>query len=925
MIILAAQALWSGEIEDRVAASCWGGWGDGGTISVEEFDGRRCIHLTWQDAPVSEMSFWALSRGVDARDLAGLSYDLYVKSLEPGSSVGVFVSEKDGDRWLRVHGDDTSKGEWLKLDLPLDKLSFWGLGPNTPDPSEIVSVHLEPSGKACEIYLADVTLRQADGKEIRLLDPDSIPLNYQKPLRRRLPNALPFENRAFIAADPRSWGNGSDTSLVRALAKLFPRAGISSGGTVTDETGALSDSLRRLGIPFMAETQDAHDFGAELTLRQAWGVRFDGASNNLTPGAYDTGHTACLNHPEYLAMQKRRVKAAAEAGVKALVWIDYITPYFGGRWGYAEADTAAYRRALAEKDGGLDIIADGKKKNISFWDYYEDYTGFRPSPEDAGFGSWEEYAPPAEPERVFEMGDRERLRHSLFLTLCHYAWLKLLNDTGSYYASLNGGRLWLIPNPEDVYDGADYIYACRLAGVGGILCEYFGNPGFLDAAYHSGPYLRRNSGEGGALEGPVLETNAGGHGLPYYDPWVSYITAWDLYAAMQANVTKNDFLEGDSIEPMLDPANAYAYARFADMAVKQYAFEDYLRDKPVRPAAKTAVIGGRNINRLRPSLFHSLDSREGSPAAVLHSLGYAYDLLDESVFAPWDDYAVMFAGVWDMNRQAGRRLAEWVKKGNTLVLSGAQPYAVADGVHFSPFVAADNHRVDDMSLGQRFGIGPFKARAPGSGTVTLSRGAFREAIPAGSRLFAVPDTVMAVEGDVLLEADGIPLVTQRALGKGRVIYIGYKAGEPANADLDRQVFYALARELGAEHRCITDGASCHVYGIGGGMAAALWNSDRLANYEFIYDSNRSQQLTIDSPSSCSARVFVPDGEYLIYYVHAGKTEKARGSSVLLQTSDTCELCYILPDTPESEALIEAMRRSPLRTVAEGRSKISLPE
>ncbi|MBO4549030.1 MAG: hypothetical protein J5758_07435, partial [Abditibacteriota bacterium] len=291
-IIFLAAPLWAGDIENRVLASCWGGWGDGGTLAVEEFDSRLCIHLTWQDAPASEMSFWALSRSADAKDFAGISYDLYAKSLEPGSSVSVFVSEKDGDRWLKVHGDDTPKGKWLRFDLPLGKLSFWGLGPNSPDPAEIASVHLEPSGKACEVYISDIKIRQKDGKEISLLDPESIPLSYQKPLRKRLPNALPFENRAFIAADARSWGDGSDTSFIEALARLFPRAAVSNGGTVTDGVGSLCDSLRKLGIPFMAETQDAHDFGAELTLRQAWGVRFDGASNNLTPGAYDTGHTA---------------------------------------------------------------------------------------------------------------------------------------------------------------------------------------------------------------------------------------------------------------------------------------------------------------------------------------------------------------------------------------------------------------------------------------------------------------------------------------------------------------------------------------------------------------------------------------------------------------------------------------------------------
>ncbi|MBP5274604.1 MAG: hypothetical protein ILO36_06700, partial [Abditibacteriota bacterium] len=859
----------------------------------------------------------------NVKNFAGFSFDVFVKSLDPESSVAFFVSEKDGDRWVAVRrAADTPAGRWLHCEYTLENLSFLSQGADTKDPAEVVSFHIEPSGRGCEIYVAGPILRQKDGKTIDLLSPDSLLLAYAGDVPKHPVNPYPFKNRAFIAADMRSWGDGSDLSFIKALAKLFPNASFSSHDQATEQLASLNDGLRRLKLPLMMETQDAHPFATELSLKEAWGVRFDGASNNLTPGAYDTGHTACLNHPAYLDMQKRRVKAAADCGIKAVTWIDYITPYFGGRWGYADADIAAYRKALSGTDGGLDIIEDGKIKNVSFRDYYEDYTGFMPSPGDAGFGSWDEYVPPAEPDRVFEMGDAQRLRHSLFLTLCHYSWLKLLNETGNYYSSLNGGKLWIIPNPEDVYDGADYIWACRLAGVGGILCEYFGNPGFLDAAYHSGPYLRSNSDRGGALEGPVFETNAGGHGLPYYDPWVAFVTAFDLYAAMQANVTKNDFLEGDAIEPMLDPANSYAYARFADIAVKQYAFEDYLDNKPVRPETKTAVIGGRNVNRLRSSLFHSLYPLEGNPAESLGSLGFGFDLTDESRFAPWDRYDILFLGVWDINKKAAERLVKWVKDGNTLVINGTQPFARADGKHFSIWQTTERNRIDGLALGRDFGIEPFVVKASENGAVTKSAEMFKDAFPKGTLLPDIPGGLLAVKGETLLEADGTPVVTKRILGKGCVYYLGWNVGkDPA---FDRAVLEPLANALGVRRLSQNRNASCHVYKTESGFAAALWNRERLENYEFVYDANRSQQLTIDCPGACSARIFVPEGEYLVYYVHADKTEKARGKSLLLQTSDTCELCYILPDTRESESLIEAIRRSPLRAVAEGRSKITLP-
>lgn len=98
--------------------------------------------------------------------------------------------------------------------------------------------------------------------------------------------------------------------------------------------------------------------------------------------------------------------------------------------------------------------------------------------------------------------------------LVHYEWLKAADRLGRA-AKEEGGFFKVLPNPEDLANGNDFLFLAGLANVGGRTEEYFQSPLFMNGAYFRFPYFRdRTSGD--TETGVVLEAGAGGNGAPYY-------------------------------------------------------------------------------------------------------------------------------------------------------------------------------------------------------------------------------------------------------------------------------------------------------------------------------------------------------------------------------------------------------------------------
>lgn len=949
LVILSSSVFADTGINAKLVQSLYGGWGDAGQIIVDNKltnGGENSLNLIWRDNVVSsDVAFWAVSRGIENSDFVTISYDLYIDDIAGNPSLIIYLGENDLDRWSFTHHlSNMPKKKWIRFSHKLSDLDFVGFGNNKKEKNTITSFHIEPDGKDSyeNIYLDNIVLTSSGGSTVNMLSVDSIKPAYSDPITKKyVLNDSSAYMKAFIAADALTWLGGVNAEKIKKFKKLFPSVAFSTGGYVNaDVGGELNQFLKFLGVPSMGENQDAWDFNTDITRAQAWCVRFDGESNNITPNKYDTGHSACFNHPEYIDMQKRRIDAVVSAGYTRYTFIDYIMPYFGGRWGYSPSDIIAYRSALNGTDGGLLLKADGggTVKKIYFWDYYMDYTGIKLNPSDVGINSWNEYTPVSNEDLAWNGKKEDRRNFNLFISLYHYSWLKFLDTIGNYYSEQSNGlgKIWIIPNPEDIYTGVDYIYAGRLANLGGNLCEYFGNPGFLEAIYRSGRYLSSDYKKTNTLLGPVLETNAGGHGTPYYDPWVSYAVAYDLYAAMNATVTKNDFLQNQSFEEQTDPKNTYAYDRFRDVAVKQIAFDNYKSDKLQYKKSEIAVMQQRNMNRLRSSIFHSLEATphiwEGSASIALSALGYSYDQIDTISYSPVEEYNTLFLGVSDLPNTTVKRLQSWLlsNKKNTIIMSANQPYSRADAVHYTLWHNSEFFIIDNPDYGKDFNLS-----APTFNENNISKKAdkvdriFSKFFKIGEIVNIAGGYYKVDSGKTLLSVGGLPIVSQRDYGNGgSVIYLHYRAGEPSNLELDKKIFAALAEEYGSRSQFDNNKEIyTHKYVLGmGGYSVVLWARPTLDAWNFIYDGNLKQRLADLSPNFSAITHVLLDksGDYIVYDLVSDQKEyqKTNGNRITLNLKDnTCAVYYVLPKNSAGEEKILKLKESRLREIIEGKDII----
>lgn len=917
--------------------SAMGGWGDIGELSIVDSPtngGPYSLKVHWTSHPdfLNTSPFWVLSWAAPAKRYDTLSYDIMVERNNGKGNVGIYLTEADGDRW--VAHPDVSKcepGKWMHFEFKKSTMGLWGLGDNRPDWDTIVSITLEPNGKEGEItfYLDNVCMSGPSGKK-SLLDPASLPRAYATPPSKAAPlNTTNPIGHAFLAGGGSFWSRPTTASALERFCSLSPSIGISSGENIGQAKLAnLSSRMRNLGRPLMYETQDAQDFGVELTEAQAWGVRWDGESNNKTPGKFDAGHSACFCNPKYIEMQKRRIDAIVAGGINTLTLVDFVWAYFGGRWGYSDADVSAYRKALTGTDGGLQFIDKTGKRAISFWDYFKDYSGFVPRPQDLGFKSWSEYKPTTENAAWADKGPNRRNMH-LFVTLNHWEYMKFLQTIGLYIES-KGGHLWIIPNPEDLAGAEDFVYVGHLAGVQCDLPEFFGNTSWTDAIYRSGGYLAKNVHEGGHLVGPILETNAGGHGTPYYDAQVSYAVAYDLCAALHADVLKNDFLDEAPFETMSDPKNAHQFDRFRDAMSKVYAFDQYKADRPVRAKSRIALVTTRNINRYREDLFYGFGATDktydGCVANSLAREGFVFDLMDSIGYAPIEDYKMVFWGVSEAPPTSIDRVGKWLASdpGHVLVCHGYQPTRRNSGLYYMPWFQKQDF-IEDADGGKLWGL-PIISRQDGSvkGTIDLVGKPFAGAFKQGERIELPTELYVAKGGKVLLSVDGRPIVSEFIRPNGaKTIYLHYRAGEPESLAFDRRVAPALARYYGGGQTVAdsVDDVIVHSYAAGVGSSHVLWARRANESFEFVYDGNRKQRLTYASPGfDATVRVPVPKpGDYILYEALSNTSTQvhAATSVPLTMKGITCAVYYVLPATPAGQAQIEKVKTNPVHDLLAG--------
>jgi len=800
-----------------------------------------------------------------------------------------------------------------------------GLGNNKKEWDNISKVIIEPRGKDGEItfYLDNIYLHGKSGKK-DLLDPANLPRPYtdipkvHKPL-----NKISHAGFAFVAGNMGFWENEKNPTNAEEFCRFSSSLAVSAYGfDGYEKAGKLSEKMYKLGRPLLVEHPNAKGFAVELTEAQAWCVRWDGESNNLTPGKFNIVHTGCVCNPAFLEMNKRRADAILASGINTFCVVDYVWPYCSGRWGYSKADIEAYRKALNGTDGGLKLVEGDKTRDITFWDYFEDHSGFTFKPEDLGYKSWDEYTPTTEDEAWADDGPKRRNMY-LFVTLNHYEWLKFLQNVGLYMES-KGGNLWIIPNPEDIGTCVDFIYAGRIAGLQCNFPEYFGNPMWADALYRSGGYLARNYHEAGHFIGPCFETNAGGHGRPYYDVQVSYAAAYGLCASMQADVIKNDFLDEAPISVISNPKNASEFDRFRDTMSKVYAFDQYKLDKPKRLETKVAVVASRNVNRYCSSIFFTLNATrsiwDGSPAMALAAEGMAFDLMNIIRYSPIEEYSAIFWGLADVPPASVERIKNWLANpANVLVCHSSQPTRRNKGLTYNPYKIHDQRSIGDPDGGKPWGLPKISLiKSPENSIIDKVAKPFDKVFTVGEMIELPEDLYEAKGGKVLLSASGKPLVSEfRVPLGGRVIYLHYRSGEPDTLALDRKIAATLAEYLGTKRLADSvDDVLIHSYGLDdGGAVHVLWSRKALADWDFVYDMDSKQRLTYANPGfTASIKVPVPKpAKYIVYDILADNVYKADAvdSLELKLTGVTCGICYLLPDDESGQSKLEQLRANPI--------------
>ncbi len=927
MMLLLVTALACPSPKRLAMQSVLAGWGDAGVAQLVDsptHGGPYSLRIDWSDQPQTADAFWVL--GWPTKPPTGydtLSVDVFIEQVSGPAKLTIYLTERDGDRWpLGIDLSTQPTGQWITLSATRQDIVLWALGDGKPAWDTARSVTVEPSGPgaSCRVYLDNLRLAGKDGIR-NLLDPDSVPRPYTgRPPHRAPLNQVSPAGHAFIAGSAGFWTNPQTRGIIDRLCATSPRVAFSANGFAGHEQGAwLSAALAAHGRPLMQEHADAWDFAIELTEQQAWCVRWDGQSNNTTPGAFDPMHTACFGHSAYMEMQKRRVDAMLAAGIRTLTLVDYVFPYWGGRWGYSEADIADYRRILSGSDPGLLLRVNGRLRRVRFWEYFHDYAGFVWKPADLGLDDWSQYRPVTEQEADADDGLKRRNLY-LFVTLNHYQWLRFLDELGGYLKD-RGGRLWIIPNPEDLANAADYIYVARMANVEGNLPEYFGNPIWTAALYRSGRYLSHAAHTAGNLIGPQFETNAGGHGKPYYDPQVAYAACYDVCAALQADVIKNDFLDETPVEIVTSPEHPAQFERYVDTFSKVYAFDRMRIDRPVRSSSSVAVVTKRNINRYRGSIFYTLGATEqhndGSLADAMAREQMIYDLMDSTRFSEWPRYRTL---VWAdplISPAVRQRLRDWLKSGRnrTLICHSDQPLCVDQGLNPVPWwrQVGIRHTSDCRDWGIP-SIHELPTRG-GSGHITAITGPFATVFRRGETIDLPPSRFDVPGGTVLLAAEGIPLVSEfRLSGGARVIYLHYRAGDPDTLALDRRVIRALLPPDIAPRAAETnDRLLVHRYQTGTGAACVLWSRDALDRWQFIYDGNRNQRLTYSQPDIReTATLRVRPGRYLLYDLLSGslKRVQSNGRIDLPLTGVACAVVYILPDTPAGRDRLGRLQAAP---------------
>ncbi|WP_294504772.1 hypothetical protein [uncultured Victivallis sp.] len=602
-----------------------------------------------------------------------------------------------------------------------------------------------------------------------------------------------MRNGLFWLGASGAWVSGPDTAeSIQLISKFVPDLAVIGVNSRPDLLPAPA-FLRERNIPVLTQ-----NFGTGYESYWRYMGAFEWDSNRRAHAEKSfialsgMAHAAAMPHPAVREAFDRLMRSSVRHGYAGYGFNDMVWHWGPGRGasGYNPETIQAFRQSLkGEDEGFLFGWRNVTPRRWYFRDYVNYYLGCELHPEAFGFKSWDDYRPLLAPEyEAKRKAGKDVTADGMLLDLLvHYEWLKAADRIGRA-AKEEGGFFQVLPNPEDLANGNDFLFLAGLTNVDGRTEEYFSSPLFMSGAYCRFPYFRDRTAAG-TQTGIVLEAGAGGNSKPYYTAKTSLKTAYEITLATRADHLEGDFWWGFS-RPLAELAKEVLHRdRYGAILAYglgfRYGREDMSAFTRLEPDFLS--ITSRRLFRPWGTVYRPwnwwLDT-QFSPDQELVRLGYIpAGQGEESLREPDFRSEILFYSASPVTAWGWKRFQELLKSGEVkhgIVMAGALREQIGSDLHPAPF----------LKLAQPQNVSGKLADASGK---ILSGNLEVKALYPAPEGFETEFTI-----------GGRPAVVSRKTGKGKLWMLlvtpvpETPGGVSPDAETGRAVYRALLDKLGRQ-------------------------------------------------------------------------------------------------------------------------------
>jgi hypothetical protein len=596
--------------------------------------------------------------------------------------------------------------------------------------------------------------------------------------------------------------------------------------------------------------------------------------------AKEIGHAKALSYheddttrPVVVDLARARMEAAWDEDIDSFMLIDYVWPYFGGRWGYGAETLVQWKKYLQGQGAAIDLV--DPAETWGFADYWKHFVSIPLEPGQFGWPDWQAFTATTEAEAAANPLAARRLL--LFNALWHFHYLVVADELGRA-ADARNREFGVTINPEDAHNGTDVSLLARMKHLGTIGFEFFGSPMKIEAWRHVLPWLRYRSA-GPAID-MVGEINAGGHHGTRYDRETAFAFYYDSTATALPRFYDTQYQEQlwqrAPVSPEQLPRLEHWYG-----GARAFLLRRQEAANVQEPRAEATVIASRSVLESEDSSTSTLN-QEGNLGAYLHALNIDFEQVGRDMWTPQSDQhtKVLFFSPAMASPAEWARVKEWISggQGRTLVLQGGDAWK------------NDAHPERPLP----------DASAP-AGDALVPLASRKEDVTIHLRGAALKTTLWEARADqqtLLKSDDGISLLTSWPEGANRVLHIQPELSPRDVSEVGLQIVAAAAAQSGlvAFAQRAPDW-NIDRSPVAGGDVAILWNTDALRDQGM---KNYYARIPLAHPESVVLQV-QPQKSYVIYSLfedrRSEETSGPEGQLPIAVSSSTEMIYYGLSSDP----------------------------